>query len=146
MARIIGHEYPVSKIFSPEFDFVIPAYQRPYAWTTEEAGELFDDIQGFMQQQGAAGADDPYFLGSIVLIKTEECPHAEVIDGQQRLTTLTLLLVALVEKLAGDEARSLAKYINEPGDLAEDRPARPRLTLRDRDQEFSSAMSRLRVL
>ena len=135
MARITGHEYPVSKIFSPEFGFVIPPYQRPYAWTTEEAGELFDDIESFMQQTGAS-ADDPYFLGSIVLIKTEESPRAEVIDGQQRLTTLTLLLAALVEKLSGDEARSLAKYINEPGDLAEDRPPRPRLTLRERDQEF----------
>lgn len=136
MARIIGHEYPISKIFSPEFDFAIPAYQRPYAWTTEQAGELFDDIQGFMQQQTTWGSDDPYFLGSIVLIKTEECPRGEVIDGQQRLTTLTLLLAALVEKLTGNQARSLSKYINEPGDLAEDRPPRPRLTLRERDQEF----------
>jgi hypothetical protein len=136
MARIIGHEYPISKIFSPEFDFVIPVYQRPYAWTEEEAGELFDDIQGFMEQLATTGSDDPYFLGSIVLIKTEECPRAEVIDGQQRLTTLTLLLAALVEKLSADEARSLAKYINEPGDLAEDRPPRSRLTLRERDQGF----------
>ncbi|MGD0283959.1 MAG: DUF262 domain-containing HNH endonuclease family protein [Dissulfurispiraceae bacterium] len=136
MARIIGHEYPISKIFSPEFDFVIPVYQRPYAWTTEEAGDLFDDIQGFMQQQTATESDDPYFLGSIVLIKTEEAPRAEVIDGHQRLVTLTLLLAALVEKLSGDEAHSLAKYINEPGDLAEDRPPKPRLTPRERDQEF----------
>ena len=96
MARIIGHEYPINKIFSPEFDFFIPTYQRPYAWTTEEAGELFEDILGFMQQQGATGPDDPYFLGSIVLIKAEESPRAEVIDGHQRLATLTLLLAALV--------------------------------------------------
>lgn len=136
MAKIVGHEYQISKIFSSDFDFVIPSYQRPYAWTTEEAGELFDDIKNFMEKQAVAGADDPYFLGSIVLIKTEDVPHAEVIDGQQRLTTITILLAALVDRLTGERAQSLAKYINEPGDLAEERESKPRLTLRDRDQVF----------
>lgn len=43
MARITGHEYPISKILSPEFEFSIPPYQRPYSWTTEEARELIED-------------------------------------------------------------------------------------------------------
>lgn len=135
MATIVGHEYPVCKIFSPEFDFVIPPYQRPYAWTTEEAGELFDDLNSFMNEQQK---EEPYFLGSIVLVKREGEPRAEVIDGQQRLVTLTLLLAMLVKKLSRleEQARSLFKYINEPGDLAEDRPSRPRLALRERDREF----------
>ncbi len=136
MAKITGHEYPISKILSPEFDFIIPPYQRPYAWTTEEAGDLFDDIKSFMEQQSATRTDDPYFVGTIVLIKTDTESRAEVIDGQQRLTTITILLAALVAKLSGEEARSLTKYINEPGDLAEGRASKPRLTLRERDQDF----------
>jgi uncharacterized protein with ParB-like and HNH nuclease domain len=68
MPSIVGHEYPVKKIFCPDFEFVIPPYQRPYAWTKEEAGELFDDIMSFMEQVGNK-YEDPYFLGSIVLIK-----------------------------------------------------------------------------
>jgi hypothetical protein len=135
MQRIAGHEYPISKIFSEEFEFHIPGYQRPYAWTIEQAGELFDDLQMFMQDQGGDG-EDPYFLGSIVLIKKDGDPRADVIDGQQRLTTLTILLAALRAKCSDDRARAIDKYINEPGDLAEDRSTRPRLTPRERDISF----------
>ncbi len=136
MQKISGHEYPLSKIFSEEFEFVIPSYQRPYAWTTDEAGELFDDLEECMADQGGAKAAEPYFLGSVVLIKQEGAPRAEVIDGQQRLTTLTLLLATLAERVSGDQSRALEKYINEPGDLVEEREPRPRLSLRDRDRAF----------
>lgn len=136
MARITGHEYPISKIFSAEFDFSIPPYQRPYAWTTEEAGELLNDIREFMQEQSQQGTEEPYFLGSIVLIKAEDLSEAQVIDGQQRLTTLTILLALLSELTAGDVSRSLKRYVNEPGDPIEGREPSPRLSLRERDREF----------
>ncbi len=42
--KISGAEYPLSKIFSSDFDYVIPSYQRPYAWTVDQASELFDDL------------------------------------------------------------------------------------------------------
>ena len=45
--KITGAEYPLSKIFSSDFHYEIPPYQRPYAWTTEQAGELFDDLYDF---------------------------------------------------------------------------------------------------
>lgn len=77
--KIKGAEYPLSKIFSSEFDYVIPAYQRPYAWTEEETGTLFEDLYEFYQSEPA---DESYFLGSIVLIKEEDMPLSEVIDGQ----------------------------------------------------------------
>ncbi len=90
MAKISGHEYPLSKIFSPEFHFVIPAYQRPYAWTTEQAGELFDDIHSFCQQQGGRGADDPYLVGvgqecPTYLLGVGECPIAWRRTGMSNL-------------------------------------------------------------
>ncbi len=43
-SKITGKEYPLSKIFSKDFDYHIPVYQRPYAWTEEEAETLFDDF------------------------------------------------------------------------------------------------------
>ena len=58
-----------------------------YAWTEEQAGILFDDLYDFFQTETI----DNYFLGSIVLIKEENKPYADVIDGQQRLTTLSIL-------------------------------------------------------
>ena len=78
--KITGKEYPLSKIFSADFEYHIPGYQRPYAWTEEQAGILFDDLYDFFQTETI----DNYFLGSIVLIKEENKPYADVIDGQQR--------------------------------------------------------------
>ena len=84
---ISGKEYPLAKIFGEDFEYHIPSYQRPYAWTQTEAMDLFDDLYDFYQKE----EQDSYFLGSIVLIKDESKPHADVIDGQQRLTTLSIL-------------------------------------------------------
>ena len=84
--NLSGADYPLSKIFSSDFEYVIPPYQRPYAWTIDQASELFEDLHSFYQYE----PDEEYFLGSIVLIKEENKPHAEVIDGQQRLTTVVV--------------------------------------------------------
>lgn len=130
--RITGAEYPLAKIFSAEFDYTIPSYQRPYAWTETQAGELFSDLYDFFLKE----KDDTYFLGSIVLIKEEGKPRAEVIDGQQRLTTLTLLFAALTYKAAGAIRDNLMKYLCEPGNELEGLPQKPRLTLRERDCDF----------
>lgn len=46
-SKITGEEYLLLKIFSFDFEYHIPAYQRPYAWITEEAGILFDDLYEF---------------------------------------------------------------------------------------------------
>lgn len=130
--KISGAEYPLAKIFSSEFDYFIPSYQRPYAWTTEEVTVLFDDLYDFYRNE----EDDNYFLGSIVLIKDENHPAAEVIDGQQRLTTLTILLACLTDRLSGDSRQDFMTYLREPGRPSQGLKASPRLTLRNRDQQF----------
>lgn len=133
MKRISGAEYPLAKIFSSEFDYSIPSYQRPYAWTETEAGELFSDLHDFFVKE----SDDSYFLGSIVLIKEEGKPHAEVIDGQQRLTTLTILLAALTAGFGEQADRDdFAGYICEPGRASQGLEPKPRLSLRERDRRF----------
>lgn len=85
--NIHGSEYPIKKVFSNDFVFTVPLYQRPFAWTTEHGGELLEDLIAFMGD-GNESVDeiDPYFLGSVVLIKGDS-PDAHIIDGQQRLTT-----------------------------------------------------------
>lgn len=80
---------------------------------------------------------DPYFLGSIVLIKDEDAPEAKVVDGQQRLATLTILLAALRELTNKPEfAESLNSRIFQKGDPLDERDDQYRLTLRRRDKEF----------
>lgn len=130
--KISGAEYPLAKIFSSDFDYVIPSYQRPYAWTVDQASELFDDLYDFFLRE----PEDTYFLGSIVLIKEENKPYSEVIDGQQRLTTLTILLSTLGYEASEPYKDSLKKYICEPGDEIEQLAPRPRISLRARDNTF----------
>ncbi len=77
-------------------DFLIPDYQRPYAWTDEECQTLWEDIFDFAIPEGdysKFNSEDEYYLGPIVTFKNDN-GKLEVIDGQQRLTTLMLLLRA----------------------------------------------------
>jgi hypothetical protein len=131
-SKITGKEYPLLKIFSSDFEYFIPAYQRPYAWTTEEAGILFDDLYEFYQTEST----DNYFLGTIVLIKEDDKPRADVIDGQQRLTTLTILFSVLASNLSGLARDACNELLQESGNILAGIPARPRVHLRQRDQDF----------
>jgi uncharacterized protein with ParB-like and HNH nuclease domain len=139
VAKIHGAEFPVRKIFSNDFNFNIPLYQRPYSWTTEQAGELVDDLISFIGSDTSVSIDNisPYFLGSIVLIKDEGLPDGEVVDGQQRLTTLTILLSALRHTITTAKfASAMTDYLYEEGNPLEGNPNRYRLTLRERDADF----------
>lgn len=132
-----AHEQSLSKIFSDDYVFHIPGYQRPYAWTTEQARELFDDLRGFMLADGGPVEDmPPYFLGSIVLIKQEGNPNADVVDGQQRLTTLTILLAVIRASVDAEHAAEVTPLIYERGSAIRGTKDRFRLTLRERDAEF----------
>lgn len=135
--RIHGAEYPIEKIFCDDFVFSIPLYQRPYAWETEQAEALLDDLLDFLGD-GNTPIDEtsPYFLGSIVLIKSDDSTKAEVVDGQQRLTTLTILLSVLREVVSTEVAQELTAYLYEKGNIIKGTPNRYRLTLRERDEKF----------
>lgn len=78
--------------------FVIPEYQRPYAWTSEQVETLFEDLWEFTTTSGGTERDGSYFLGSIVSYENEN-GEQEIIDGQQRITSLFLLLRAIYTKL-----------------------------------------------
>lgn len=108
--KISGADYPLAKIFSSDFDYVIPSYQRPYAWTDVQAGDLFADLYDFFVKEKkttltSLRAYRPHQGGN---------PHAEVIDGQQRLTTLTILLAALTQLSTGKIRDAFHHYLCEP--------------------------------
>lgn len=107
--KITGKEYPLYDIFSSDFDYYIPAYQRPYAWSEEETETLYDDLYSFFTTEKT----ENYFLGSIVLIKDDNNPRADVIDGQQRLTTLTILFAAIASKLPENVRGTFMTYLLE---------------------------------
>lgn len=78
--------------------FVIPEYQRPYAWSDEQVETLFEDLWEFTASSGGTENNGSYFLGSIVSYKNDD-GEQEIIDGQQRITSLFLLLRAIYTRL-----------------------------------------------
>ena len=100
MSKLNIDQQTVYQLFSDKkSDFLIPDYQRPYAWGEMECQTLWDDIFTFAFPDDDCDKfkkDDEYFLGPIVTFKNEG--KQEIIDGQQRLTTLMLLLRAFYTK------------------------------------------------
>lgn len=88
--------------------FVIPEYQRPYMWTEEQIETLFVDIWEFASSIGGSKRNGTYFLGSIVSYENEN-GEQEIIDGQQRITSLFLLLRAIYTKLKQNAENDFAK-------------------------------------
>ena len=101
MSKLNVDQKTVKDLFqAKQSDFLIPDYQRPYAWGEAECQTLWDDIFSFaIPDDGRVEFDSnsEYFLGPIVTFKNGE-GKMEVIDGQQRLTTLMLLLRAFYAK------------------------------------------------
>lgn len=120
--------------FLQEYDFTIPSYQRPYSWTINETSELFDDLYTFWSSNPAK--DEHYFLGSIVLDTSEGGKLAKVIDGQQRLTTLTILFSVIASELqSGTQGRNTADFfVNAPAQGFE--AGHARLSIRKKDNSF----------
>lgn len=128
---IEAHERAGGYIFCNDYAFEIPVYQRPYAWEVEQVRELLTDLEEAMDGEGI------YFLGSIVLIKAPGVPQAKVVDGQQRLTTLTILLSVLRDLTEDAERRFMrGKYIFQRADPDSGAQDSYRLLLREQDRAF----------
>ena len=114
----------IRKVFEGSM-FVIPSFQRPYEWTQEQCEKLFEDIVGAFEKRGRKNEDERYFVGSLVMYEygkgrndedglqaaNDDCAKQlaaleksakerdrgllKIVDGQQRLTSLLLLLIAL---------------------------------------------------
>ncbi len=97
---------------SQEKQFVIPIYQRVYSWEKEQCEQLWDDII----KTGGNDQIEGHFIGSIVFVHdgiyTTNYNELLIIDGQQRLTTITLLFIALRDHL-NDEDEFLKKFSHQ---------------------------------
>lgn len=97
--------------FEGKRQFIIPIYQRPYSWTTEQCVQLWNDIVAVGTSQNMSG----HFIGSIIYIQSglyqaSKMTPLLVIDGQQRLTTVTLLLLALAQHVKNLEQIAEINY------------------------------------
>ncbi len=101
MSKLNIDQQTIKELFeNKKTDFLIPDYQRPYAWGENECQTLWEDIFSFAFPENDYSKfdsdNDEYFLGPIVTFKNQN--KLEIIDGQQRLTTLMLLLRAFYSK------------------------------------------------
>ena len=100
--------------------FSIPSYQRAYSWKEKQRKELFNDILKLYQGKDC---NRHHFMATIVcldknekqMVGTDELVRVDVVDGQQRLTTLIILLKALAKKLVEktDDEKEEAKKLQE---------------------------------
>ena len=97
MARIENHKYTIEQAFRECF-YIVPDYQREYVWGEKQVTQLLSDIH---EQFDGQSGDSEYFIGTILVSPAADKRHYEVIDGQQRLTTFFLLLVAIRARLTG---------------------------------------------
>jgi uncharacterized protein with ParB-like and HNH nuclease domain len=119
------YKLTIYDLFQRERRYVVPLYQRAYVWNREEQWEpLWDDIE--RQAEACLKAEDfvskrPHFLGAIVLnvsrIVGARVARSEIIDGQQRLTTLQILIAAIRDYAAqaGSEHVSRLRAFHRSG-------------------------------
>ncbi|NEG70109.1 GmrSD restriction endonuclease domain-containing protein [Bifidobacterium choloepi] len=142
---ISASEKALSRVFTSDYRFVIPTFQRAYQWRREQMAQLVGDII-----DACGSSTGPYFLGSLILVREDDSPVAgrrdavagrpqvcQVIDGQQRLVSLTILF-AVLEYLEDDDqlTASLDGLVIEAGDKLRGIEPEPRLKLRDKDAVF----------
>jgi uncharacterized protein with ParB-like and HNH nuclease domain len=91
----------------------VPLYQRPYSWRPSEVREFWLDVTDFGEDITPGSRDDQYFLGSIVVV--DQADKLEILDGQQRLATATIVLAAIRNALiaAGDPWTDHGKSLND---------------------------------
>ena len=131
--RIEANKVIFQKLFSQDFWFVIPEYQRSYVWQTDNIIELVEDLYYAFENKD----DSDYFLGSLVLKKIEgsSFPEYEVLDGQQRLTTFFIMMAVMRDLISDDNSKNtIHKKIYQEENSLENIPARMRITYRIRDR------------
>ena len=93
----------ITDLFNDRY-FEIPRYQRGYAWEKQHVRELFDDIKEAIESNSS------HYIGTVVLSKCASDPKKYyVVDGQQRLTTITLLIALLLQKIQDGDTRIYQK-------------------------------------
>ncbi|MGX1902572.1 DUF262 domain-containing protein [Thermolongibacillus altinsuensis] len=105
----------------------MPPYQRPYSWEKSHACELIEDICQAYQRN-----DPEYFIGSIITIEKERNRRYEVVDGQQRLTTLNIIFAVMKQLITHPSSVEDIQKVNP----YTDEPEQPRLIVRKQDQVF----------
>ena len=126
MEKLNADTRAIGAILKEEFFYRVPEYQRPFSWDDDNFEDLIDDIL-------SANKEQEYFLGTIVLHRQEKEGIYDVIDGQQRLTSIMILLACLRDLAAKPNFKNdIQKKILQEEDVVDAIPAKERLEVKDR--------------
>jgi len=101
----------ISDLFSVKKKYIVPRFQRKYSWTKEQVLELWNDIISNISIKDGDLEHTEYFIGSLVLVGDDKSISLQIVDGQQRLTTITILLSALCQRFLELDKENIAKSI-----------------------------------
>ena len=128
---ITSRETTLQQLFAPGEELTMTPYQRSYSWTEKEAIDLLGDLRDSVR------SNEPHFIGAIVIVQSDDEAHAEIVDGQQRLTTLTILLSVLRDlEEDKDRAAEIHSLIGDAGRPMLGEEAKWRLSLNHIDGPF----------
>jgi uncharacterized protein with ParB-like and HNH nuclease domain len=126
-----AEERKISQILTQAICYQIPSYQRPYSWDTENVTQLLEDIETAYQTE-----ETEYFIGSLITIEQVKDELYDVVDGQQRITTLSIILARLRDHINSHHAKGILEshIVHNQGLMRTE--STPRLSLRSKDQPF----------
>lgn len=146
-SQFTAQTMPLGQLFANLHTIITPSYQRPFSWEQREASRLLEDLAAAIDGDGAGGEIDEYFLGTMLFIEAERASRLpfsrqtrvlEVVDGLQRLTTLTILFCVLRDLDANDTSKLHERLLTAIG-TGQGGTARARLSLRETDEPFFRA-------
>lgn len=123
-------ECKIQDLLTENKKYIIPNYQRPYSWGADNAEQLIDDIF-----QSHISGDDEYFIGSMICINKGNNSF-EVVDGQQRLTTLSLIVSELKKSIDNHGVKDDLQKRILPIDVYSDQADEPRLVVRRKEHDL----------
>lgn len=126
-----AEESKLTTIFADSKTYEIPKYQRPYSWTDQHTFQLLDDTYDAYMSK-----DREYFIGSVIAIEKEKDRKFDIVDGQQRLTTLNLLFSKLRSLIKDESAKNELQKRILPINVLTGATEQPRLVLRPQDHPF----------
>lgn len=107
--------YTISQLLSSKCQFSIPRFQREYSWEKRNYKEFIEDVVNCLNINNTIISDTPYFLGTMLLIGSLEATGntLDVVDGQQRLTIITILFSAISDHFKSINNEKLSDKIFE---------------------------------
>jgi Protein of unknown function DUF262 len=126
----------VGELFSGSNIFRMPIYQRPFSWDEDTALQLFADIDKAMAKPDHHASGE-YFLGPIIVAKNgSSSSPLDVVDGQQRLVTLSAIFAILRDLLSqGPLPEDIQECLRRPEKALRGIPEQPRVRLREVDHD-----------